>query len=453
MPLRALAFIIGFVLTTGLAIWMPLAGVLGYVAHYNLGPERQWWNAALRPLNIRYSYTLAIVTAVGIALNHARLRWGAKLLHRHEWLMLLFLGAVWLSLSASGQIRSYEYVDHPALKFAKVIVFVLMLTHVVTRIRDLDALIWVLVLGGLVLGVQAYNTPRSAFYSGRLETVGGPDFTEANTLAVYLGTVLPLIGFQFLRSKWIGKIICLVAGAFTANAIILTRSRGVLVGLAAGAVAVLIMAPRKYRMVIAAGMIVAFIGGYFLTDPQFRDRASTIVVEGGERDRSAQSRFEIWEGGWRMIKANPVLGVGAANFQHNIGRYQPLHPGRDAHNTYIRCAAETGLLGFGVFVAIIVNALWMIRQAMREAAYLPPKQRDEVVHMSLALLVSTITMLACGLTGSLVFIESFWWFLALPVCLWRATENLKRDHEEALAAGAGTAKAAPKPEPIIGGVH
>ena len=54
------------------APFLPILGVIGYVLHHNLGPEHEWWAGPVNRLGVRYSYTLAIVTAVGLALNWSR---------------------------------------------------------------------------------------------------------------------------------------------------------------------------------------------------------------------------------------------------------------------------------------------------------------------------------------------------------------------------------------------
>ena len=115
--------------------------------------------------------------------------------------MLLFLGLVWFSsLLGENTVGWYTGVDHPTVKLTKAIIFALMLTHVVTDVRSLKSLFWVMIAASLLLSLQAYAKPRSDFFGGRLEGVGGADFTEANFLAAFLATMLPIIGIQFLRT-------------------------------------------------------------------------------------------------------------------------------------------------------------------------------------------------------------------------------------------------------------
>jgi len=427
MPVKTVLFIVVFTACSLGALFTPMIGVLGYVGHYCLG-ERHWWLAPIREWGLRYSFTLALMTAIGIAMHFRKLRYGGSLFVRQEQLILLFLGLIWVStlLTAPTEGR-YTTVDHPSVKMTKVFIFLLMMTHVATTTRDLNRLLWVLVVGAFVLGVEAYATPRSEFASGRLETVGGPDFREANFLGAFLGAMLPIIGIQFLRSGWPGKIACLVSGVFATNAIILTRSRGALVGIAGGALAAVLFAPKKHRGKILIGLAIALAGGLYLTDPGFLHRASTITTEEEEMDSSAESRIEIWSGSIGMLRDHP-LGVGVGNFYQEIGPYtNNKYPKADAHSTFVRCYGELGIPGIIVFCLVIGYGGFTLKRVVGEARDLPVAQRDSITFLAYGLGVSLATVLTCGLVISLLYTEALWWLLALPACLERAVANMKKD--------------------------
>jgi len=382
--------------------------------------------------------TLAICTAIGIALNWRSLRYGKQLLRRSETLVLVFLGLVWLSvLIGERTVGRYEIpgIDHPSVKLTKVIIFCLMMTHVITTRKRLDALLWVLIVGALTLGLQAYDTPRRAYISGRLNTVGGADFNEANVLAAYLAAMLPLIGVKFLKSKnWLAKGVCLLAGAFATNAIVLTRSRGAVVGLAMGMFAAILLAPRRLRGRVILAVIVAAIGAHSLMDEQFISRSSTILGKDEDRDRSSAGRLEIWEGSVKMLAANP-FGVGAGNFHQTIGRYDPRHPGWDAHNTYVRCYGELGIPGIAVLVLLVLSTMFGLRKAMWTSRDLSDPTSMSLIYTGYGLMLSLIILLGCGLTVTLLYVECQWWILVLPVCFFRVVENVKAEAHAKEAAG------------------
>ena len=430
MGIRTLLFVAIFLFCCGGALFVPLFGLLGYTAHYIIGPEGQWWAAPLRPLDIHYSLTLAVVSAVGIACNLGKLRYGSALLSFHEKMFLLFIALLWVLREISEPTIAYTVVDHPALKITKVAIFCLMLTHVVTDVKNVRFLLWTLVVSTFLLGLEAYAAPRSAFAYGRLETIGGVDFREANFLPAFIVGVLPLMGVLFLDSRWLGKLVALAAGVFSVNAVVLARSRGAVVGIALGVIAAALLAPKQYRLKIFAGLLAAALGGLYLSDPGFLARVDTLSRDADERDRSAESRVELWHVGLSMLQDQP-LGIGPGNFSQVAGKYDIRYQNRDAHNTYVRCFAELGIEGFLLFIGLIVHSIVVLKRTMRKAWSLPPEHRNQILLPSYGVAVGLFMMLGCGLTVTLLYMEALWWFLMIPVCLERAADNLIADLENA----------------------
>ncbi len=425
MALKTVLFVVLFLAACLGTFISPIWPLLGYVAHYCVGPERQWWHAPIADLGIRYSMTLGVLTLVAMFFHAGKLQFGKSPLCAHEMLLLGFLGAVWLSvLIGPTTVGRYIVADHVSVKISKVILFTLMLTHVVTDFKNLDRLLWVLIIGSMILGMQAWDTPYRSFVQGRLENVGGPDFANSNYFGAFMATMMWPIGVQFLRSGWRGKLLCFLSGGFTANAIILTRSRGAVVGLAAGGIMALVMAPKRFRIYIALGLVLGAAGFYYLTDERFLERSETITASAEERDDSAKARLDYVQIGLRMW-ANRPWGVGPGNFPQFAGNYDHTRAGRDAHNSYIRCLTELGAQGFAFFLALFVSALWMLYQMRREKLELPDAQKKDVMLLSLGIMCSLAVIMAVGLAHTLTYIEFTWWFLALPVCLRRIVDNAR----------------------------
>lgn len=441
MGLRTLLFVglFGFALIG--AFYNPLVGLIGYMGHYCIGPERQWWHAPLAGIDLRYSFSLAIVSAVSIFFNHQKLKYG-KFLTSQETGVLLFIAVIWLAdLLSAGTVGRYTTADHPTVKMLKITFFLLMLSHVATDRRKLKIVTWSFVVFALILGMQAYEVPLRAFSQGRLESVGGADFSDANRFGGFMAGMLFIVGCQFLNStKLWQRGLVFLAGGFAANAVILTRSRGALLGLAVGMLVAFIFSSPRHRKIIVVGLLAAGLGIFNLSDEAFIERSTTITREADERDASASSRLEIWEGGLKMLADHPLLGVGPGNFYQYIGSYQPLHPGRDAHNTLVRCAGELGLVGLSIFVWLVFNAFRILRQCIRDASLFPPDIAKDFQLMSLGYMAALFAMLGYGMTGTLIYTEYLWWMLILPVCMQRAFDN---EMEAQLAARAAVSPTAP----------
>jgi O-antigen ligase len=425
MPLRTLLFLAVFGLCLIGILVTPMVGIVGYMAHYIYGPERQWWAKPIASWGLRFSFMLAALTALSVLVHFQSLRLKRPFLTGQERLILLFLGLTWLSVWLGlPSATHYTQVDHPTMKMTKLVIFLMMMTHVVTTRRRLEIVLWVLVLGGLALGIQAIQAPRSSFTGGRLSSVGGVDFAESNFLPAFLAAILPIIGVQFLRSGWKGKLLCLAAGALSANAIILTRSRGAVLGLAVGAAVGLLLAPRQHRWKIGIALIVAAVGMYSLMDQAFIHRADSITASEENMDASSQGRVEIWRTGMRMLRDHP-LGIGADNFRSVIGRYNPQYKGRDAHSMYVRCLVELGLQGFLALLALIVGAFVTLKRLPGKPADWPSEEaRSAMLLISYGMTVGLAIMLTSSLFISVIYQEFLWWFLALPVIMIRVRRNL-----------------------------
>ena len=437
MPLKGLIFVGLFLLCAGGALVLPCLGVYGYIADYCIGSASQWWEAPFSWLGIRYSLTLALMTAIGMLLQRDKLRFGESFLQRQEVLILVFLGIVWLSILMGVEtVGRYTIVDHPSIKFTKIVVFALMMTHIITDKRKLDGLLWVFVIVSLILGLQAWDLPRRAFMHGRLEGIGGADFAESNFFAAFMASMLPIIGIQLLRSKWFGKTVCAVSAAFTANAVVLCRSRGALLGIAAGAITACLFAPKKHRKKIAVGLVLGIMGGIYVSDPQFLERATTITRSEEERDTSAASRLQLWQAGAEMFADNP-FGIGIGNWYQTIEYYLPGYVRKDSHNTYVKCAVELGVQGILVYVLFILTAFLQLRRVRKLSVTLPQSVEDDLVLCSFGLTISLAIILTCGITITMIYIEIIWLLLMLPVCLVRVLENAVADLEHEFTGETG----------------
>lgn len=428
---KSVIFIGLFSICTIGAVALPHLGVYGYLADYSIGPSKQWWEAPFHGLGIRYSFTLALATITGFVLQYKKIKFGSAVLQAQEILVLIFLLMIWFSfLIGSSTVVRYETVDHPTIKFTKIVIFLFLMTHIISDRNKLNGLMWVFVLCALILGLQAWDMPRRAFVSGRLEGIGGADFAESNFLAAFMAAMLPIIGIQLLRTKkWMNKLLCLSAAAFTANTVVLCRSRGAFVGIFMGCMAALLMAPRRHRKKIVVGLVLGAMGGLSVSDEQFLERLTTIVVsEQEERDESAMSRFRLWSAGLQMVNDHP-MGIGIGNWYQAIGRYIPEYEGKDCHSTFVKCIAELGVHGFFIFSLIVFFALNEIRRIRKISGRLPPEIEHDFVLLAFGIFLSIVIILTCGLTITMIYMEGLWILLMLPVCLRRSCENAVMDYE------------------------
>lgn len=420
MSLKGLLFFSLFGICAVGALFAPHLGVYAYLADYCIAPAQQWWGMPFANMGFRFSLILALATIGGAVLQKNRLNFGVKTFYDQEKTLILFLGVVWFLFVMSPEtIGRYGSVDHPTVKFTKVVIFILLMTHVITDLKKLNGLFFVMSSVSLYLGVKAWGIPYNRFIGGRLEGVGGADFAEANFLAAFMAAMLPIVGIQFMKSKvWYAKFYYFICGAFAANTLSLCRSRGSFIGIAAGALVACVFAPKKIRKKIFVLMLIGLMGLVYVSDDFFIQRIMSIQVDRTEMDASSASRIDFWKAGARMFADHP-LGIGPGNFFQTIGRYLPGSDGRDAHNTYVRCATELGIFGVTLFLVLLWQGyrnLMSIREAIDT---LPYEKIDDFNYNFFGILVSTVVILACGLTITMIYTEIFWLILMLSICLKR----------------------------------
>ncbi len=433
LPLKTLLYLFLFGLAVfGAVLYHPLLGIYAYLGTYNINPVSHWWGNYVPDFASRYSLILVLATTAGVILHNYKLKF-ENFLERQEVLLLLFLAIIWFSVLV-GQGAG---TDYNVYKMSKLVFVLFLASHLITSFRSYEGMLWVLIIAGFYLGYEMFLGSGS-FRGGRFDVgVGGSDFAEGNFLAAHFAFLLPLIGVLFLKGDRRIKGVCLFSAVFILNAFIITRSRGAFLGLAVGMVAALFFSNRlkEYRKKIVFLMIVGGLGAVFLTDPGFWGRMSTIQGEDtliSTSGTSVEGRLTAWRAAWAMFQDHP-LGVGVGEFFRFVGRYEPTIPGKDTHNTYLRCLAELGFQGFILLMLLIGNAFLTLRNVDRAALNLPGGRHHDYHLHAFALKIALVIYLCAAMFITSVYIEEFYWLLFMPLFLKRAVQNELREAESARA--------------------
>lgn len=415
-PLRTYSYAGMFFMGCALSLVNPIWGVANYMLVYQLHPSDKWWGIPLAATGIRFSLMAVAFTFVGLITARRRIPVCKPGLTLWEWGLvgMVALGALTLIFGA-GYTSTSRYAFE---KLWKMLLFVLILGRLATTRTNLKIVFWSLVVGSFYLGYDAYTAPPSWFWLGRLDSIGGPDFSTTSGAAAHFSAMLPLIGMMFLVTRaWHLRIFVLVAGALTVNGIVLCRTRSAFVGLIVGALVAVLAAPRARRYRIHAMMVCGGLLAFCLTDGHFWDRMETLADKSTLRtDAATVSRAEIWKTSLTMLTDHPE-GVGPGNFTSMIGQYNPRYHKRSTHNTLVVCFTEFGVAGGILFSMLVFGALRYLVLCKR----LADRSQDpaETRMMVYGLLVALVTYFVTGLGTERFYCESFWWVLALPLCLYR----------------------------------
>jgi hypothetical protein len=133
-------------------------------------------------------------------------------------------------------------------------------------------------------------------------------------------------------------------------------------------------------------------------------------------DTAAVARGEIWLISLQILRDNP-FGIGPGNFPRVIGDYDPRYRKRSAHNTLIVCFTELGIHGGAIFILLALGSLEMLRRSARLAEATENPLETKLI--AYGLLAAFVTYFVTGLGTERFYCESFWWVLALPLCLHR----------------------------------
>jgi O-antigen ligase len=162
-------------------------------------------------------------------------------------------------------------------------------------------------------------------------TFGGVLFLGVLFSFAYLANV------PWRRAWWI-----LPGAAVTVSALAFTYSRNAWLGLAAGAVGLVLTAQRTLR-IVAVLAVVAAVAAVAVPGP-VADRARSVV---NLEDRTLRDRVAMWRAGLAMIAEHPLLGVGPGEVRAWYQQYRRPEAVRPStghlHNSPIQIAAERGL--------------------------------------------------------------------------------------------------------------
>ena len=203
-------------------------------------------------------------------------------------------------------------------------------------------------------------------------TVGSPN-TAAGYLSMAIASAASVF-FTNLKSahKWLGT----AALAFGVLALILTYSRGGWMALALAATVISVSVSRRQGVswkrpaAVLALVVVVCLPLYSIVSRRLL----------GDDRGSAQSRIPLMNLAFRIVKDNPVLGVGANNFTVAMDRYVTSDFREEfffaVHNKYLLVLAETGIGGLLAFLAFLLQTLrrgwriWSLRDPLLSAVAL-----------------------------------------------------------------------------------
>ena len=309
----------------------------------------------------------------------------------------------------SGASRVFLLQELPVLISTVILAYVMCRSW-----RTVRGTLMALVFSGLILARAAL----SAYTGGRAAT---DTMYDTNDLAYLLVTVFPLsIGFLITSKTRLWWVINAGIGAILLGALLLTQSRGGLLGLAA-VVAGLIFMPINAResggkkkgpnrFLLSLGVLLLSAVVWSQLPPAARERFATVLDLGNDYNldpNNNTSRGQIWTRGVHATLARPI-GYAPRTFNMVEWRYggQFYAP----HNSIVQAMVELGIPGLFLFLRMYFLAwrgLQRSRRHLLSRQSLSNEQKDQLVFARI-LQVSLVGNIVAGFFLSMAYANLLW---------------------------------------------
>jgi O-antigen ligase len=360
----------------------------------------------------------------------------------------LIVAFTWIALALDrrGRIRLL-FQDHPSFSYT-VLLFVGWASASVIWATEPEvsrSYVIRLVLVAVLLYVtySAIRTPRhlkivlAAFVAGAFAStvygitaglsLGGDDrlvggIGNPNDLAaVLVPTIVFSAVFAATARRLATRFASLVSLVVCVVAILMTQSRGGLVGLGVALSAALVVGGRLRPHALALLLIIASMGVtyyYAFATPTERTRLSNISAEG------SSGRTDEWQIALEIAKDHPLAGVGMDNFRDVESRYvttnlnllqvQTVLKRPQPHNFYLQVLAELGIVGLVLLASILAGALVIGWRGVRRLAAIGDSTTELVGR---GVIVAVTGFLAVGIFDNSLVKKELWLLLGLLVSL------------------------------------
>lgn len=246
-------------------------------------------------------------------------------------------------------------------QYVQLVAFAWLVHQLARTERHHDLLMQAFVLGCYTMIIVAAATAFGPGRSDYRDVVG-----DANNFAIVAGLAIPMAWGLVIRRSFpstpVLRALNVLYPVFVLLAVVLAASRGgllvALVGFLAIPLTLTRLGPLRQVAVvfaISAGIAatVVFLPSAVPDVERNLERLGRLPDDlvGG----TMTGRTEIWSAGVRVFREEPIVGVGAGNYGRAV---EPiLDSARSAHNAFLSVAVTSGMVGVGLFIAMLTIVL------------------------------------------------------------------------------------------------
>ncbi|MCL2563945.1 MAG: O-antigen ligase family protein [Oscillospiraceae bacterium] len=177
-------------------------------------------------------------------------------------------------------------------------------------------------------------------------------FGNPNVLGTYFVLLIPLgLALLLRRQGRVSRLLLVLAIALMGGALVLTFSRGAYMGILAALALFFVLLDKRLILpgILAVGVLILLLPDVV---------TSRFLSIGDMTDTSSIFRVSIWTGAGDMIRNHWLIGIGpgeAAWWAVYPTFALPAVATEHAHNLFLQVLAEFGVVGFGVFLLILIH--------------------------------------------------------------------------------------------------
>ncbi|MEY2474322.1 MAG: hypothetical protein QOK28_3651 [Actinomycetota bacterium] len=258
----------------------------------------------------------------------------------------------------------------------------------------------------IIVGATQAARHRGLLHAGGFSRVRGT-FVHPNPFAIYL-TLVIIMGVALLQHVRGWRLVALIAilGGCSVS-LLLTYTRTGWLAVVAGLVVVGVLQSRW----LLAGLIAALVV-LLVAVPSVSGRFSDLSREqhvSGTAGNSLVWRFDYWHDALELGKGRPITGIGL--------KMTESAEGRKPHNDFVRALAETGLVGFLAYLALIGAVLRTAWLAVRTAR--PGRDRGIAVGFAGCAAVFPLISFTSNVMSQAVILWYFFAFAAAAISVSR----------------------------------
>ncbi len=208
-------------------------------------------------------------------------------------------------------------------------------------------------------------------HAGRINGLIG----DAPYHGIYMVVIASLCVYKFftVNSRLKKGLIGIVFAVASIN-VLLTASRGALLGLAISLMVIWTFIEIRRKWLIFGGIVAGFFMLLLVVVVAMPEmNTERLYSSEGRSEQTASMRLEHVPIGLAMFFDNPIFGIGPDGFVSNYRRYAAHHTANafqetvmKTHNTPLQIAAEYGIFGLSILAALYLltmKRMWMVMRA------------------------------------------------------------------------------------------